>query len=180
MSTNPNLASLEGSFDTKWNFWLDQGFTSNYTSGLTELPTFEDARNFWSQWQSLPLIENLPVKCKIHLFKHGIRPEWEDKYLENGGILTLRVDKARSQEFWTDLLVAAVGEQFTEILDQSDDFCGLSATARKDDHLIQLWNKNAVNRNQFETLVLGCLRQNLKPTSHFYKAHHEHDSFQRK
>ena len=43
---------------------------------------------------------------------------------------------------WKELLLAAIGEQFIDVLGPGDDICGLSVSPREKDDLIQIWNKD--------------------------------------
>ncbi len=44
---------------------------------------------------------------------------------------------------WKELLLAAIDEQFTDFLGDSDDICGLSFSPREKDDLFQIWNINS-------------------------------------
>lgn len=37
-------------------------------------------------------------------------------------------------------MLAAIGEQFCEVVNEGDDVCGLSVSPREKDDLIQIWN----------------------------------------
>jgi len=41
---------------------------------------------------------------------------------------------------WRDLLLAAIGEQFTDVMAPGDDVVGLSVSPRERDDLLQIWN----------------------------------------
>ena len=54
----------------------------------------------------------------FHLFKEGIEPKWEDENCASGGKWTYLFPKSRSvgelDEYWLKLLLAMIGEQFSE------------------------------------------------------------------
>lgn len=47
-----------------------------------------------------------------HVFKHGVKPTWEDPANARGGAWIVRLRKGLAARFWEELLLAMVGEQF--------------------------------------------------------------------
>ncbi|KAL8894068.1 MAG: hypothetical protein Q9207_008553, partial [Kuettlingeria erythrocarpa] len=72
-------------------------------------------KTFWEVVNQFPLA-NLKMKDSVHFFKRGVRPVWEDARNVEGGAWTFRVGKSSSAEFWVEVLLLAVGEQFSEVL----------------------------------------------------------------
>ncbi|KAL8801537.1 MAG: hypothetical protein Q9182_004379 [Xanthomendoza sp. 2 TL-2023] len=72
-------------------------------------------KTFWELLNQFPL-QNLRTKDSIHFFKRSVRPVWEDPRNVEGGAWTFRVHKDVSGEFWKEMLLMAVGEQFSEAL----------------------------------------------------------------
>ena len=104
-------------FGHSWNFWHDKHAASgDYEGRLTLMQ--EDINNvklFWEVINSFPF-ERLGYKDSVHFFKKGVKPVWEDPRNVNGGAWNFRVPKEKTDEFWKELLVLAVGEHFHDVL----------------------------------------------------------------
>lgn len=104
-------------FGHSWNFWHDKHAASgDYEGRLTLMQ--EDINNvklFWQVINSFPF-EKLGYKDSVHFFKKGVKPVWEDPRNVNGGAWNFRVPKEKTDEFWKELLVLAVGEHFHDVL----------------------------------------------------------------
>ncbi len=75
---------------------------------------------------------------------------------------------------WRELLLAAIGEQFTSSVSPSDDVCGLSVSPRERDDLVQVWNLDAraTVRDGDRSPVLGRIHQlmpDVRFLAEFYK-----------
>lgn len=95
------------------------------------------------------------------------RPIWEDSYNQGGGTWRFRCEKKDTVSFlsqkqvtirnetinnltfsfqsivWKELLLAAIGEQFSDSLHEDDEICGLTVSVREKFDVVQLWNVNA-------------------------------------
>lgn len=60
-------------------------------------------------------------------FVEGIKPMWEDEANKNGGRWTLRVSKGFGNKLWEDLILAMIGEQFSD----EDEICGIVISIRQ-------------------------------------------------
>ncbi|KAI4235220.1 MAG: hypothetical protein L6R40_006517 [Gallowayella cf. fulva] len=90
--------------------------TAPYEERLTTM--LEDIitiKTFWELLNQFPL-QNLRMRDSIHFFKRSVQPVWEDPRNVEGGAWTFRVHKDVSGEFWKEVLLMAVGEQFAEVL----------------------------------------------------------------
>ena len=56
----------------------------------------------------------------------GIKPMWEDEANLHGGRWTLRVAKGYANKLWEDLILAFIGEQFTD----ENEICGIIVSVR--------------------------------------------------
>ena len=159
---------------------------------------------FWQVLNTFPL-HKLQMRDSVHFFKLGVRPVWEDPRNVKGGAWYFRVPKERAVEFWREVLMMAVGEQFADAIKKGrlglfvffarvvfghalmlfckgDDLCGLSYSARFNSDLISIWHRDASNeasRNGILDVVLSGINPQLKPDQRqiYYKRHMEHSTF---
>ncbi len=106
----PNTTTTSTSTSTSTNP------STTYEDRLTcMLENIITIKTFWEVVNQFPLA-NLKMKDSVHFFKRGVRPVWEDARNVEGGAWTFRVGKGSSAEFWVEVLLLAVGEQFSEVL----------------------------------------------------------------
>ncbi|XP_064400897.1 uncharacterized protein LOC135347013 [Halichondria panicea] len=71
------------------------------------------------------------------------RPIWEDSDNAHGGLWSFKVRKMHTTKVWQELLLAAVGEQFSECVGGGDCVCGVSVRIRGfDQEIVQIWNED--------------------------------------
>ena len=106
-------------FKYAWSFFHDKNTNgADYEKRLTELlNNIITIKSFWELMNDLPL-DKLQMKDTFHFFKRGVKPVWEDPRNVKGGSWTFRVPKAQSEEFWKEVLLLAVGEQFADVIEQ--------------------------------------------------------------
>ncbi|KAI4087449.1 MAG: hypothetical protein LQ344_006785 [Seirophora lacunosa] len=155
---------------------------NSYEDRLTTmLENITTIKTFWECVNGFPL-QNVKMKDSVHFFKRGVRPVWEDARNVEGGAWTFRVAKAVSRDFWIEVLLMAVGEQFSEVLGKGDDICGISLSRRFTSDLIQVWNRrgqasvDGIRAVVFEQLSPG-LKGAVKEGQFYYKLHSEHQGF---
>lgn len=107
-------------FTYAWSFYHDKHSTSsNYEGRLTLLlENIITLKPFWESFNNYP-VEQLKMKDSIHFFKRGVKPVWEGPRNVKGGAWTFRVAKDKSKEFWKELLLFAVGDQFADVIQPS-------------------------------------------------------------
>ena len=88
-----------------------------YEHAMKNLGKFSTIEGFWQWTNSIPDVSKLPYGTNLRLFKSGIKPLWEDPANEKGGKWTIKAPKKYTQDMWSKLLLAVVGEQF----EHSDD-----------------------------------------------------------
>lgn len=127
---------------------------------LKEVITFNTVEEFWgiyvsssvscnrqlhsltSQQNNITPASELAQKSDYHLFKSGVRPEWEDPQNKHGGrwAYTFKERKA-NDDIWLHVLLAAIGEQLE---DESDnEVMGVVVNIRKSFYRIGLWTRTA-------------------------------------
>ncbi|KAL9024646.1 MAG: hypothetical protein Q9196_006360 [Gyalolechia fulgens] len=179
-------------FRYAWTFYHEKNLPAPDSSSVPSTNAYEDRlttmleniitiKTFWELLNQFPL-QSLKIKDSIHFFKRGVRPVWEDPRNVEGGAWTFRVSKSVSGEFWVEVLLLAVGEQFSEVIGKGDDLCGLSLSRRFTSDLITIWNRRANDQASIDGIrdvVLAQLSPNLKPKegSFYYKRHSEHEGF---
>lgn len=71
---------------------------------------------------------------------------------------------------WKELLLAAIGEQFSDEVHDGDDVCGLSVSPREKDDLIQIWNIRSEDVGQSRVLEkVHKLLPDVRFNAEFYK-----------
>ena len=58
----------------------------------------------------------LKLKDSVHFFKRGVKPVWEDRRNVRGGAWTFRIPKSQSEDFFREVLLMSIGEQFADAL----------------------------------------------------------------
>ncbi|CAO3584493.1 unnamed protein product [Absidia cylindrospora] len=64
-----------------WTFYYDNPLLNNsaqsWAENLKELVTVDTVEDFWGAFNNLTKVDQLEPSSNYHLFKKGIRPEWE-------------------------------------------------------------------------------------------------------
>jgi translation initiation factor 4E len=84
----------------------------------------------------------LAVKSDYHLFKKGIRPEWEDPQNKHGGKWSYSFKDRRAtpiDELWLYVLLAAIGETLES--EGDGEVMGVVVNVRKGFYRIGVWTK---------------------------------------
>jgi hypothetical protein len=165
-----------------WSFWHDKfkGPTQSateYAQNLMELCSYDTVQGFWQSYGSLPPITQLKPGFSYHMMKKGITPVWEDPTNQRGGIWSIRTPKDKTEFVWRELLLAAVGEQFSDALQTGDDISGVTASIRQNYDIIQIWNTKADGDvDKIRDKVIAIL-PNVTFLATFYKPCNQHKAF---
>ena len=93
---------------------------------------------------NITAVGELAVKSDYHLFKHGVRPEWEDPQNKHGGRWSYSFYKKDKpglpiDELWLWTMLAAIGE--TLEVENEDEVMGVVVNVRKGFHRVSVWTK---------------------------------------
>ncbi|XP_074644150.1 eukaryotic translation initiation factor 4E type 3-like [Tubulanus polymorphus] len=107
------------------------------------------------------------------------RPIWEDDGNCRGGNWKLKCSKGDARHVWKELLLAAIGEQFSEYMAEGDEVIGLSISIRERDDIIQIWNLDAhLNEKSRAIDRVKELLPDVTFTAIFYKEFQTHQAFE--
>jgi len=85
----------------------------------------------------------LAVKSDYHLFKQGVRPEWEDEQNKHGGKWAFQFKDKKSvniDHLWLHVMLAAIGETLED--EGDNEVMGVVVNVRKGFYRIGLWTRS--------------------------------------
>ncbi|KAH7071117.1 translation initiation factor eIF 4e-like domain-containing protein [Paraphoma chrysanthemicola] len=118
--------------------------SSDYEKSIQPVFKFSTAQDFWKAFVHLRRPSSLPTVADYNIFKHGIRPVWEDEENKRGGKWIMRLKKGVADRYWEELLMALVGDQFMEA---GEEVCGIVLSVRSGEDVFSIWTKNDGGRN---------------------------------
>jgi translation initiation factor 4E len=146
----------------------------NWNDLLKEVITFDTVEEFWGVYvcdfkvqgmedQTLTFFQNnitatsdLAVKSDYHLFKRGVRPEWEDPQNKHGGkwSYTFKEKKAVDiDEMWLHTQLAAIGETLED--EGDNEIMGVVVNVRKSFYRIGLWTRTTGKGGKDTLMKIG-------------------------
>jgi len=169
--------------NTTWSFWIDRAVrgtsAAEYAETLRKIYTVSTVQSFWGVYNNIPDVQELQVRYSYHLMRHNRRPLWEDEWHCNGGNWRFKVSKRDTSEVWKELLLACIGEQFSDSLAEGDEISGMSVSIRDRDDIVQLWTVDAslAEKSTIEEKVKSLLPR-VTFGACFYKAFQTHQAFE--
>lgn len=133
--------------NSKWTLWYTKPQTNSSESWsdlLKPVISFQSVEEFWGIYNSIPAASQLPLKSDYHLFKEGIKPEWEDSANANGGRWQYTFNNKRNamqviDDLWLRGLLAVIGET---IEDDENEVNGIVLNIRKQVIRVGIWTKD--------------------------------------
>eukprot|EP00794_Sanderia_malayensis_P006207 gene6207-6922_t len=193
LSASPNISTVSHNvirdkesdgtpLNSPWTFWFDRyrrGCTAaQYEANLKKLYTVSTIEGFWGVYNNIPDVGKIGL-ASYHLMRDTRRPIWEDECNVRGGYWKMRCSKDKTSTLWKELLLAVIGEKFSNFVHKSDDIVGISVSIRERDDIIQVWNQNAQYSDHARIIeAIYDIDQDLVLSTSFYKAHQEHRAFE--
>ncbi|KAI0462510.1 hypothetical protein LJB42_004004 [Komagataella kurtzmanii] len=132
--------------NSEWTLWYTKPAVheqESWSDLLRPIISFNSVEEFWGIFNSIPKASDLPVKSDYHLFRDGIKPEWEDERNANGGKLTYQFAyrKVDINELWSRGLLSVIGETIQDD-DGETEVNGIVLSIRRAALKIALWTKS--------------------------------------
>jgi len=181
---DPNApAEVPIPLQNSWTIWHDffqgRGVSfQDFEANLKLLCKFNTVQSFWEYFNNLPTPKDIPQKSSMHLMLEGVKPLWEDPRNATGGFWAWRIYKSDTAAVWNDLVLAAIGDQFQQYLQDNDEVNGVTVSIRLSDDIVQVWNRDASEEAQQKLLKrIKQVVPNLRSIASYYKPCQEHQSF---
>ncbi|KAI1762127.1 eukaryotic translation initiation factor 4E [Hypoxylon rubiginosum] len=129
----------------KWTLWFTKpssGKGDNWNDLLKEVITFNSVEEFWGIYNNIAPVSELALKSDYHLFKEGVRPEWEDPQNKHGGKWSYQFKDKRSvdvNDLWLHTMLAAIGETLED--EDDGEVMGVVVNVRKAFYRIGVWTR---------------------------------------
>ncbi|KAF3918830.1 hypothetical protein ABW20_dc0101049 [Dactylellina cionopaga] len=144
---SPENFTVKHPLMNKWTLWFTRppsgSGKSDWADSLKEVVTFDSVEEFWGIYNNITKTSDLALKSDYHLFKVGIRPEWEDPANKHGGKWAYQFKEKRAvpiDELWLHTMLAAIGETLEKEADH--EVMGVVVNVRKGFYRIGLWTKS--------------------------------------
>ncbi|KAK2747377.1 eukaryotic translation initiation factor 4E [Onygenales sp. PD_40] len=142
---DPNNFNVKHPLMNEWTLWFTKppsGKGDNWNELLKEVVTFNSVEEFWGIYNNISPTSELGLKADYHLFKKGVRPEWEDQQNKHGGKWSYSFRDKRSvpiDDLWLHAQLAAIGETLEN--DGDNEVMGVVVNVRKAFFRIGLWTR---------------------------------------
>uniref|UniRef100_A0A0K0FME9 EIF-4F 25 kDa subunit n=1 Tax=Strongyloides venezuelensis TaxID=75913 RepID=A0A0K0FME9_STRVS len=129
----------------KWDlYYLKDDKDMAWLERLMKVYTFDDLGEFIAFLNEAKPPSVLKNGSDYNLFKHGIKPLWEESDNVEGGRAVLTLDKSANCEIldnmWKELMLALTSEHFAEY---NNSICGAVCNIRSKGSKISIWTRNA-------------------------------------
>lgn len=163
---DPANFNVKHALQHTWTLWFTKppSGKQDWNELLKEVISFNSVEEFWGIYVSLVLAiscaapvhllilflrqnnitpaSELAQKSDYHLFKSGVRPEWEDSQNKHGGrwAYTFKGSKAQD-DTWLNIMLAAIGEMLED--ENDNEVMGVVVNIRKAFWRVGLWTRTA-------------------------------------
>lgn len=116
-------------FQYHWTVWYDKHSDStDYDNRLYVLhEDVADIATFYRVYNNYPW-EKIRLRDTVHIFRKGVRPVWEDPENLKGGCWRFRVPKGKAQEFFHEIAILCMANEFQAVLEQGSFLPSLSGS----------------------------------------------------
>jgi translation initiation factor 4E len=136
----------------KWVLWYNPKQTpvnGEWVSNTKEVGDFDTIEDFWRLFNNLKSPHELVPGSDYHLFKHNIKPEWEDPANKRGGKWLMNFPSKKGKEqgkeqaeaAWFDTILALVGHTFPQSC--IDEVTGVVISPRGKITRVAVWTRSA-------------------------------------
>jgi translation initiation factor 4E len=144
--------------DTKWTFWYEskakkdrRSMTkTDYLKEVKRGKTFETISSFWDCWNEVQEVCPASGDCNYELFKHGIKPVWEDPRNIKGGkcVLTLpRTSQEETMKHWVSLMITLLIGEF------GPEINGVVLSTRPWGNVFAVWVRNCKDKESVDAAM---------------------------
>jgi len=111
-------------FEHKWSFWFENKLSkeahkrlnkADYLNQVEKAGTFDTVPSFWNCWNEVQQLCKASTGGNYLVFKHGIKPVWEDPKNIKGGKCVLVIPKNSHEEpmkLWVTLMLSLMTGEF--------------------------------------------------------------------
>lgn len=106
------------------------------------LPNGTEDTNLHSPQNNIAPVSDLALKSDYHLFKAGVRPEWEDPQNKHGGKWSYQFKEKRNvniDDLWLHIMLAAIGNTLED--EDDGEVMGVVVNVRKAFYRIGVWTR---------------------------------------
>ncbi|KAI7906403.1 translation initiation factor eIF 4e-like domain-containing protein [Cokeromyces recurvatus] len=153
---DPKNYNVKHPLQNTWTLWFDnpgkKANAASWSQNLKEIVDVNTVEDFWGVHNNIVKVNHLEISSNYHVFKKGIRPEWEDPANANGGKFSIQFPRNRTGEaindYWLNLILTMLGEQFK----YEDEICGAVVSVRRVFYRVALWIKSSEKNETTETI----------------------------
>jgi len=147
--------------DAKWTFWYESKPKRNKDKPMNKIDylkevkrgkSFDTIASFWDCWREVQAVCNPSMgDCNYELFKHGIKPVWEDpKNIKGGKCVVstpLRTTSDETMKKWVSLMITLLIGEF------GPDVNGVVLSRRAWGNIFAVWVRNANDKDAVDAVM---------------------------